>query len=102
MAREWASTALRFSKSSTVCTARALGDPTRFRIFRLVAEAVAPVRVASLTEQIGINHSAVRQHLAKLCDAGLLVEEFAVGAGPGRPPLVYRLSPDAAGTWDTS
>lgn len=81
--------------------ARALGDPTRFRIFRLVADAAAPVRVATLTEQLGVNHSAVRQHLAKLCDAGLLIEEFAVGAGPGRPPLEYRLAPAASGAWGT-
>jgi predicted ArsR family transcriptional regulator len=82
--------------------ARALGDPTRFRIFRFVLDAEAPVRVAALTEHLQLNHNAVRQHLAKLCDAGLLIEEFASRAGPGRPPLEYRPAPTALGTWATS
>ena len=82
--------------------ARALGDPTRHAIFRFVANAETPVRVASLTEHFQLNHNAVRQHLAKLCDAGLLVEEQAPRSGPGRPALQYRLSPEASGTWGTA
>lgn len=82
--------------------ARAMGDPTRFRIFRFVLEAEAPVRVATLTEHLGLNHNAVRQHLAKLCDAGLLVEEFVGRDGPGRPHLEYRVAPAAHGTWTTA
>lgn len=46
--------------------ARALGDPTRHAIFRNIAEAGGPVGVAELTEQLGLNHNAIRQHLAKL------------------------------------
>ncbi len=82
--------------------ARALGDPTRYRIFRFVLDADRPVRVATLTEHLGLNHNAVRQHLAKLCDAGLLLEEFAARPGPGRPHLEYRPAPNALGTWATS
>jgi predicted ArsR family transcriptional regulator len=81
--------------------ARALGDPTRHAIFCSVAEAPEPVDVATLTEQFGLNHNAIRQHLAKLCDAGLLLEERGAPAGPGRPRLLYRLAPDAAGAWGT-
>jgi DNA-binding transcriptional ArsR family regulator len=56
--------------------ARALGDPTRYAIFRYVADAPAasPAGIAELTEHLGLNHNAIRQHLAKLCDAGLVVE----------------------------
>lgn len=81
--------------------ARALGDPTRYAIFQLVATADAPVGVAELTRQFGINHNAVRQHLAKLCDAGLLAEHSAPRTGPGRPRLQYRLAPGIPGTWAT-
>jgi predicted ArsR family transcriptional regulator len=81
--------------------ARALGNPTRFSIFQHVAAAEAPVRVSTLVEQFGLNHNAVRVHLMKLCEAGLLVEEFAPRTGPGRPALQYRLAPDAAGAWGT-
>lgn len=54
--------------------AKALGDPTRHRIFRYVAEAVAPVGVAELTGFMSLNHNAVRQHLSVLRAAGLVVE----------------------------
>lgn len=51
-----------------------------------------------LTEQFALNHNAVRQHLAKLRDAGLVTEVVAPRAGPGRPPLEYRVAP-AAELW---
>lgn len=79
--------------------ARALGDPTRYAIFQFVGGAAAPVRVAALTSHFGLNHNAVRQHLAKLGDAGLVVEEQAARSGPGRPALQYRLAPGVPGTW---
>jgi predicted ArsR family transcriptional regulator len=82
--------------------ARALGDPTRFEIFRLVADASAPVRIASLAKHFPFDPSAIRQHLAKLCDAGLLVEELASGGGVGRPPLQYRLAPAAMDVWGSA
>jgi predicted ArsR family transcriptional regulator len=75
--------------------ARALGDPTRYRIFRYVAEVGRPVSVAEITAHVELHHNGVRQHLAKLCDASLLVEEFSAPAGRGRPALQYRLDPSA-------
>lgn len=82
--------------------ARALGDPTRYEIFRVVADAPEPVSVAALTQHLRLNHNAVRQHLAKLCDAGLLVEQLARRRGPGRPALQYILAAGAAATWVTT
>jgi predicted ArsR family transcriptional regulator len=79
--------------------ARALGDPTRYDIFRFVAEAQGPVRVATLAQYLGFNHNAVRQHLAKLTEAGLLTEERASPTTTGRPPLEYRVAPTAMGSW---
>lgn len=79
--------------------ARALGDPTRYRIFRCVADAGAPVGVAALTEIVGLNHNAVRQHLAKLVDAQLIVEGTAAPTGRGRPRLQYTLDPSAESQW---
>lgn len=73
--------------------ARALGEATRYRIFRYVVEAGGPVGVAAITAHVGINHNSVRQHLAKLCSAGLLVEDIARSGGPGRPALTYRPAP---------
>lgn len=80
--------------------ARALGDPTRHRLFRYIADADGPVGVLELTDHVGLNHNAVRQHLAKLVDAGLVTEERARPTGPGRPRLQYRVDPTAASRWE--
>ena len=79
--------------------ARALGDPTRYEIFRFIADSPLPVRIGALVERFGFNHNAIRQHLAKLVDARLLTEELSSSGGTGRPPLQYRVAPAAVGTW---
>lgn len=70
--------------------ARALADPTRVRILELVAEAGRPVTVYDLAAVVGLHHTAVRQHLAKLRSAGLIDEEPLPPTGRGRPRLAYR------------
>jgi predicted ArsR family transcriptional regulator len=85
--------------SSLQQQARALGDPTRHAIFRHVVDAGAPVGVAELTDHFELNHNAIRQHLAKLLDAGLVVEATAKGDGPGRPRLVYEVDPAVDSRW---
>jgi predicted ArsR family transcriptional regulator len=82
--------------------ARALGDPTRYAIFRAVAEAARPIGVGELNEHFALNHNAVRQHLAKLVGAGLVRESTAPGTGRGRPRLVYEVDPAVEGRWGTS
>ena len=79
--------------------ARALGDPTRHGIFRYVADAQRPVDIAELTDHYGLNHNAIRQHLAKLVDAGLVSEDHAPSSGRGRPKLVYEMSPAVESRW---
>lgn len=79
--------------------ARALGDPTRHAIFTHIADAAGPVTVAELNEAFPLNHNAIRQHLAKLHAAGLILEGHAPSTGRGRPRLVYELDPSAEGRW---
>lgn len=79
--------------------ARALGDPTRHEIFRYLADADGPLGVAALTAHFGLNHNAIRQHLAKLVAAGLVTETTAAVTGPGRPRLVYEIAPRADSRW---
>src|SRR5947209_1412697 len=79
--------------------ARALGDPPRHGIYRYLAEAKKPVGVAELTAHFELNHNAVRQHLAKLLNAELVVERLAPATGPGRRSLLYEVEPAADSRW---
>jgi predicted ArsR family transcriptional regulator len=79
--------------------ARALGDPTRHRIFRYIADSDRPADVAEMTAHFGLNHNAIRQHLVKLIDAELVVEARAEARGRGRPRLTYTVDPAADGRW---
>ena len=79
--------------------ARALGDPTRHAVFRYIASSEQPVGVAELTDHFGFNHNAIRQHLAKLVAADLVVEHKAAVTGPGRPRLVYTIDPAVDSRW---
>jgi predicted ArsR family transcriptional regulator len=81
--------------------ARALGDPTRFAIFCEILDSPAPVRVDVLTEHFGLNHNAIRQHLAKLVEAGLVEGTVMPRQGPGRPALHYRPRPEALAAWSS-
>jgi predicted ArsR family transcriptional regulator len=79
--------------------ARALGEPSRHELFRYIADAGRPVDVAELTEHLGLHHNAIRQHLAKLVEAGLVSEATAPRTGRGRPRLVYTVDPSAESRW---
>ena len=79
--------------------ARALGDPTRHGIFRYLVDADRAVDVAELTDHFGLNHNAIRQHLAKLVDADLVIEDTAPSVGRGRPRLRYTVAPAVDSRW---
>ena len=80
--------------------ARALGDPTRHGIFQYLVDADEPVTVAELTEHFGLNHNAIRQHLARLLEAELAVQASEPSDGRrGRPRLVFALDPRADSRW---
>ena len=82
--------------------AKALGDPTRHRIFGYVRDSPSPVGVAELTDHFGLNHNAIRQHLAQLVEAELVRVSTAPPEGPGRPRLVYDVDPTVEGRWGMS
>ena len=68
-------------------------------MFAYVRDAPEPVGVAELTAHFGLNHNAIRQHLAKLVYAGLVQGEAEGRAGRGRPPRRFRPTPGAAERW---
>ena len=57
--------------------------------------------MAELTAYVRLNHNAVRQHLAVLKEACLVVEEVEDRSRPGRPRLLYRLHPEATPGWQS-
>ena len=62
--------------------ARALGDPTRHAIFRYIADGDGPADVAEITAHFGLNHNAIRQHLAELSK---IAGRSAASAGSPHP-----------------
>ncbi|MGH2723631.1 MAG: helix-turn-helix transcriptional regulator [Actinomycetota bacterium] len=76
-------------------TARALGEETRFRIYRQLCLSGEPVSVTSLAEAYSLHPNAIRQHLARLEQAGLAVSRpDREGGGAGRPRRLYEPSPE--------
>jgi len=74
--------------------AQALADPTRFQVYSRIAEAESPVTVKELTRVFPLHHSAIRIHLRKLQEAGLIVSETIHRRGVvGRPEISFRLGP---------
>ena len=79
--------------------ARALGDPTRHKIFVFISSAPKSVGIADINAEFPFNHNAIRQHVAKLVDAGLVAERRENAGRPGRPRLVYELAPGVDSRW---
>jgi ArsR family transcriptional regulator len=67
---------------------RALGDPTRLRILRLIAE--APLNVSELVSLVGVGQPSISHHLSTLRRLGLVREERQAGF------TYYSLAMDAA------
>lgn len=76
--------------------AKALGEETRFDIFRRIADSAEPLSVKELVSQLGMHHSAVRIHLNKLEDAGLIYSKKRhIPGAVGRPQLAFLPGPRA-------
>jgi predicted ArsR family transcriptional regulator len=74
---------------------RALADPSRLAILRILEGADGPLDVQALADAVGLHANTVRWHLGILAEAAL-VAEARVGSGArGRPRHAYRLVPGA-------
>jgi predicted ArsR family transcriptional regulator len=69
--------------------AKALSAPTRVEILTLLRSAPSPLTAGALAGALGIHHTAVRQHLAVLADAGLVRSQALPVEGRGRPRTGY-------------
>jgi predicted ArsR family transcriptional regulator len=77
-------------------TARALGEDTRFRIYRHLCRSDAPVAVTALADEFSLHPNAIRQHLSRLEQANLVVSRAERGGGgAGRPRRLYEAASEA-------
>lgn len=72
---------------------RALADPNRRHLLRLIEDAEGPVEVAELARRIGLHPNTVRDHLELLEEAGLVERTTEERSRPGRPKVLYRPGP---------
>lgn len=75
-------------------TARALGEETRFRIYRQLFLSGHAASVTDLARSFDLHPNAIRQHLSRLEQAGLVVSTLDRTSGAGRPRRLYEPSPE--------
>jgi predicted ArsR family transcriptional regulator len=76
---------------------KALGDDTRFAIYRELALATSPLSAQEIAERLGLHPNTVRPHLERMRDADLVAVETLHRGTPGRPQHRYSLAPGAPG-----
>jgi predicted ArsR family transcriptional regulator len=89
---------VRHETAATLADAEALGllaDPTRRRLYELIAGCSRPLSRFDAAEATGIERPLVAYHLDKLVAHGLLEATYhrspeRSGPGAGRPPKLYR------------
>jgi predicted ArsR family transcriptional regulator len=68
---------------------RALSDPSRVQILKVVQEAEAPLDARELGTRVGLHVNTVRSHLRVLAEAGLVSARREARTRPGRPRVLY-------------
>lgn len=71
-------------------THRALSDPKRARILRVLRASEEPLDTQEVAGRMGLHPNTVRFHLDQLAEAGLVVREPEDRDRPGRPRILYR------------
>jgi predicted ArsR family transcriptional regulator len=65
--------------------ARLLANPTRYRLLRSIGDADGGVTITELSPSFGLTRTAIRQHVSRLVDSGLVWVQPVASTGPGRP-----------------
>jgi len=80
-----------------LATLKALGDETRFSMYRELATSTRGRSAQELADSLGLHPNTVRLHLDRLREAGLVEVEPVHRGTVGRPTHVYSLAPGAPG-----
>jgi len=76
---------------------QALGDETRYQLYRELAGSPRPLGAPQLAERLGLHANTVRMHLERMREAGLVEVEPVHRGTVGRPQHVYALASGAPG-----
>lgn len=76
---------------------KALGDETRYAMYRELASSTSPLSAQELADALGLHANTVRLHLERLRDVGLVESEAVHRGTVGRPQHLYFLAPGAPG-----
>ena len=76
---------------------KALGDDTRFAIYRELAQATSPLSAQEIADRLDLHPNTVRPHLERMRDAEIVVVEARHRGTPGRPQHRFSLAPGAPG-----
>jgi predicted ArsR family transcriptional regulator len=76
---------------------KALGDETRFSMYRELAGSTRGCSAQELADSLGLHANTVRLHLDRLREAGLVEVEAVHRGTVGRPTHIYSLAPGAPG-----
>ena len=76
---------------------KALGDETRFAMYRELATSTTPLSAQDLADALGLHANTVRLHLERLREAGLVDSEAIHRGTVGRPQHLYSLAAGAPG-----
>lgn len=72
---------------------RALADPNRRHMLRILDDARAPLTLPELAEPVGLHVNTIRDHLDLMERAGLVERATVPRDTPGRPRVVFRSLP---------
>ena len=76
---------------------KALGDETRYAMYREIASATVPLAAQDLADRLGLHANTVRLHLERLREVGLVDVEAVHRGRVGRPQHRYSLAAGAPG-----
>ena len=87
----------RQAEMNALAVLQALGDETRYLLYRELAGSPRPLGAPQLAERLGLHANTVRMHLERMRDAGLVDVEPVHRGTVGRPQHVYTLANGAPG-----
>lgn len=85
----------RYGQRVDLAVLKALGDETRYAMYRELATSTRPLSAHDLAERLGLHANTVRLHLDRLRETGLVEAEAVHRGTVGRPQHLYSLAPGA-------